>query len=210
MSEAPDGAETLPMHTLFLALTLFVGASIPFQGQAEVGPVAQVETLHAALLEAMQGGETLGFAGRRDRLVPVLDATFDFSTISRLVTGRHWGSLGAADRAAFTDVFKALSAATYADNFDSFSGERFETRSNRSKGKAEIVRTVIIGSDGDETSLDYLLTQEDGTWRIVNVIADGVSDISLKRSEYGGIIDQEGISGLIAKLKAKVASYGDR
>jgi len=72
------------------------------------------------------------------------------------------------------------------------------------------VRTVIIDSDGDETSLDYLLTRERGEWRIVNVVAAGVSDISLKRSEYATVIGQEGIEGLIAKLKAKVASYGHK
>ena len=198
------------MRLLMFCLVLLMGLGLPPTTPAAEDAAVAVETLHAALLEAMKGGTQLGFDGRKDQLMPVLEATFDFDTIARLVTGRHWGDMNEAQRKAFVEVFSALSAATYAENFDSFGGERFETRSTRSKGKAEIVRTVIIASDGDETSLDYLLTRERGEWRIVNVVADGVSDISLKRSEYGTVIGQEGIEGLIAKLKAKVASYGDK
>lgn len=198
------------MRILMFCLAFLMSLSLaPLTFAAEEAS-AKVDILHAALLEAMKGGAQLGFAGRRDQLVPVLQSTFDFDTISRLVTGRHWGEMDDAERKAFVEVFSALSAATYAENFDNFGGQRFETRSTRSKGKAEIVRTVIISRDGDETSLDYLLTQERGEWRIVNVVADGVSDISLKRSEYAAVIGQEGIAGLIAKLKAKVASYGDK
>jgi phospholipid transport system substrate-binding protein len=39
------------------------------------------------------------------------------------------------------------------------------------------------------------------------VIAEGVSDLALKRSEYGAVIGKEGIDALIAKLEAKIASY---
>ena len=197
------------MRKLILGLALLSSVLLAQVVRAEDAS-SKVDRLHTALLETMKGGAQLGFAGRRDQLAPVLQQTFDFDTISRLVTGRHWGEMSEAQRKAFVEVFSALSAATYAENFDSFGGERFETRSTRSKGKAQIVRTVIIGSDGDETSLDYLLTEEQGEWRIVNVVADGVSDISLKRSEYATVIGQEGIEGLIAKLKAKVASYGDK
>ena len=197
------------MRKLILGLALLSSVLLAPVVRAEDAST-KVDTLHTALLETMKGGAQLDFAGRRDQLAPVLQQTFDFDTISRLVTGRHWGEMSESQRKAFVEVFSALSAATYAENFDSFGGERFETRSTRSKGKAQIVRTVIIGSDGDETSLDYLLTQEQGEWRIVNVVADGVSDISLKRSEYATVIGQEGIEGLIAKLKAKVASYGDK
>lgn len=169
-----------------------------------------VETLHAALLEAMRDGASLGFAGRTELLTPVLAQSFDFRTISRLVTGRYWAEMADAQKDEFVKVFSALSAATYADNFDEFGGERFETRAAVQKKTAEVVKTVIIDAEGEETSLNYLLAPVDGEWRIVNVIADGVSDISLKRAEYSGVIAAEGIEALVAKLKAKTASYEQR
>lgn len=169
-----------------------------------------VETLHAALLEAMKGGSSLGFEGRREQLSPVLEAVFDFRTISRLVTGRHWAGMSEAQQTEFIGVFSQLSAATYAENFDEFGGEKFETRASEPKKNAEVVRTVILSPDGDEVSLNYLLARHGEEWRIVNVIAEGVSDISLKRTEYAAVMGQDGVDGLIAKLRAKVASYGSK
>jgi phospholipid transport system substrate-binding protein len=52
-----------------------------------------------------------------------------------------------------------------------------------------------------------VLTKNGEEWHIVNVVAEGVSDLALKRSEYDGIIAAEGIDSLVAKLNGKVASY---
>jgi len=191
-----------------LSLTLALLVTLVCAPLARAAEARQtVEILHAALLEAMKGGAELGYEGRRKQLAPVLNEVFDFQTISRLVTGRHWAGMSEAQREEFVDVFAQLSAATYAENFDAFGGEKFETRASEKKKNAEVVRTVLLAPDGDEVSLNYLLAEQGEAWRIVNVIAEGVSDISLKRTEYAAVIGREGVGGLIAKLRAKVASY---
>ncbi len=175
---------------------------------AETEAKVTVEKLHSVLLETMQEGAQLGFAGRTTKLAPTLAASFDFETISRLATGRYWAQIPADKKREFIEVFTRLSTATYAENFKSFGGERFATRATENKKSAQLVKTVLIKSDGKEVSLNYLLANDQGRWRIVNVVAQGVSDLSLKRAEYTAVIGSDGIDTLIAKLKAKVASYG--
>lgn len=170
-------------------------------------PSGVVETLHATLLGLMKDAATLGYKGRVEKVAPVLDATFDFPTIGRVVTGRYWKSLPADKREAFVGTFARLSAATYADNFDGYGGEAFKILSEEVKKGAALVKTQIVKTDGKTVSLNYVLNQRGEDWRIVNVIAEGVSDLALKRSEYGAVIAQEGIDSLIAKLNAKIASY---
>ena len=87
-------------------------------------------------------------------------------------------------------------------------GEHFETRAAEDKKNSLFVKTVLIGADGKEVPLNYLLAKSDTGWRIINVVAEGVSDLSLKRAEYTAVIGSSGIDALIAKLKVKVASYG--
>jgi len=171
------------------------------------GPAAVVDQLHGTLLTMMKDAASLGYQGRVDKVAPVLDRTFDFPTIGRIVTGRHWKGFAADKRGSFVATFARLSAATYADNFDGYAGEAFETLSEGIKKGAALVKTRIVKTDGTTVSLNYVLNQRGEEWRIVNVIADGVSDLALKRSEYGAVIAQEGIDALIAKLKAKIASY---
>ncbi len=53
--------------------------------------IATVDNLHAALLDIMRNAESLGFAGRRDRIAPVIQESLDLPFIARWpsgVTGR--------------------------------------------------------------------------------------------------------------------------
>ncbi|MCB1747404.1 MAG: ABC transporter substrate-binding protein [Gammaproteobacteria bacterium] len=186
-----------------LPLVLFLSVS----GAAMAGTTAEatVENLHAHLLEAMQGGDSLGYSGRHDLLAPVIEGSFDFETIASIVTGRAWKTASAEQRAAFLDTFDALSVATYATNFSGYDGERFETRDSEDSRGSRIVRTVLVKSDGNEITLNYMLRETNGDWRIINVVAQGVSDLSLKRAEYTAVIESEGFDSLVRRLREKVS-----
>jgi phospholipid transport system substrate-binding protein len=169
--------------------------------------VEVVESLHAALLDTMKQGPALGFKGRQEKLGPALDERFDFPGIAKVVTGRHWQQLPEDKRLKFIQTFRNLSVATYADNFSGFGGEHFETLGHEARTNSELVRTNLVDGEGKRVSLNYVLTRSNDQWRIINVVAEGVSDLALKRSEYDGLIAKEGIDSLVAKLEAKVASY---
>jgi len=168
-----------------------------------------VETLHGALLEVMQHADKLGFSGRVSTLEPVINDSFDFPTIARLVMGRYWHGLKADQQKQFIEVFSRLSVVTYASRFDGYDGETFRTVGQDAKGKDSVlVRTELEKSDHSVVNLDYLVhTDADKHWRIVNVIADGVSDLSLKRADYGSIMKNDGYVALISKLNDKIAQY---
>ena len=63
---------------------------------------------------------------------------------------------------------------------------------------------TLIDAAEREIPLDYSLQQTDGDWRIINIIADGVSDLALRRSEYAGIIQDLGFDGLIKHLDQQI------
>lgn len=183
---------------LCLSLSVAIGA----------GSVAQpvVEQLQSALVEALKQGDKSDFAARYAYLAPVVSETHDFDTIARLVIGRkHWSEWQAGQRETFLDTFRELSIATYADKFSSWSGERFEIVGEEETQRGNrLVRTTLTKSDGDRVQLDYVLMASDGQWRIINVIADGVSDLALKRSEYTEVLDDQGYDALIGKLREKI------
>ena len=41
----------------------------------------------------------------------------------------------------------------------------------------------------------------------MNVFADGVSDLALKRAEYTETVQKKGFAALVALLKAQIAGY---
>lgn len=173
----------------------------PAAADDDAAAIAVVERLHAGLLQAMHGGTELGHAGRRDLLAPIVNATFDFATISRIVLGTHWASLTEQQRRDFIDRFAALTITTYASNFSSYGGETFAAGSSERQASSVIVHSQLH-TTAEAVRLDYVLRGPD--WRIVNVLAQGVSDIALKRAEYGAVIASQGFDALLAKLDDKI------
>ena len=52
-----------------------------------------------------------------------------------------------------------------------------------------------------DVPLEYLLQEGPDGWRIINIVADGVSDLALKRAEYQRVFSSGGIEALIAELE---------
>ena len=183
---------------------IFLLLSVSAQGAFAAEAQAVVEDLHASLLEAMRGAKELGYAGRVELLKPKIDSSFDFNTIARIVTGRAWKNTSEAQRATFFEVFRTLSTVTYATNFSDYNGEKFVTSGSEKKRSSVIVRSHLVKADGEQIPLNYMLREDNGNWLIVNVIAKGVSDISLKRAEYTAVIKSEGFDSLVKRLQEKV------
>lgn len=190
---------------LLLFCLLLAPAAAP---ATEGDPAAPVERLHAALLEAWRSGAD--FPARVQQLTPVVADTLDLKLMARFTLGDAWGRLDPDQQQEFVDLFRRLTVATYADRFDDYSGERFETLETRElPGGRALVRTALVKADGERVSLDYLLHRADQRWRIANILAKGVSDLAVKRSEYRSVIQRQGFPALKSQLEARVQALGD-
>jgi len=166
-----------------------------------------VARLQAALIETMMAGAELGFAGRRAKLAPTIEDTHDLASVAQLSVSRAWNELSAEERRKLVDAFSELSVATYAANFDSFGGERFAVIGAETPARGKLVKSTLTKRNGDEMRFDYQLHLRQGKWRIINITVDGVSDLALKRSEYGKILGEGGIDALLEKLNDRIARY---
>ena len=191
--------------TTLLVLTL----SLPAAAIGTDPAAAQVvEKLHAELLEVMKKAKALGYKGRYQRLAPLVASSYDFPFISKLVVGRYWSEFSLEQKEQFVNTFTKLSIATYAHQFNGYSGEHFKTISAEESTRGRLlIKTVLIKSDGEEVTLDYMLHQNEHHWQIINVIAQGVSDLSLKRAQYTSYLKKEGFVGLLQKINEKIQSY---
>jgi len=204
----PCGYPRLAAVVLLLGLQL-AGMPDGFAVQKNTDdPGAVISRFHAALLSTMKHAGSLGYRGRYQRLEPIVRGSYDFPKVVRVTAGKYWRGLNPGQREKFLHTFSHLVIATYAHRFDGYSGESFRTVSSQPTGRGRVViRTLLIKHNGGRVHLDYLLHQREGRWLIINVIADGVSDLALKRLEYTTVLRSQGFDALMSKLEGKIAQY---
>jgi phospholipid transport system substrate-binding protein len=191
-------------RVLFFAMAVVLGADLQ-AGTAEAKSV--IDKLHTTLLDVMKRADALGYSGRYDMLAPVVSQSFDFGTIGQKLLGRYWAGLNADQRKLFLETFERLSTATYAARFDGFKNEKFRDVSQETKGDWTIVTAELVKSDGDAVQFKYILKPEGQRWRILNVFADGVSELAARKAEYSTVMKDRGFDALIARLRDKIDYY---
>ena len=180
-------------------------AAIP-AGAAQGSAADAVTALHNALLNNMKHGKEYGCDGRAKHIEPVIDATFDVSAIAQSTLRTHWSEIPADQQAAFIKAFREQVIATYAAQFSSFDGDSFTTLDSQPLPNGDqLVHARFKPSSADPVAFDYVLHQKDGAWRIVNVVADGVSDLALRKTQYAKLYGDKGITGVVAGISDQTA-----
>lgn len=167
-------------------------------------PTATIATLQQGLIAAAsQPNATI--EQRFDALEPIVVATHNLPYIAEFALRRQWASLGEADRARFVAAFERLSVMTYAARFKSVGADTFRpiAAAPADAGGRVQVSTAVARTDQPDVSLEYVLQQDGTSWRIINIVADGVSDLALKRAEYQRLFASSGLDGLIVDLEAQ-------
>jgi len=198
MTRLPIIASAAAATFIVLNLTFLVSVSA-------AGPEDSLNAFHETLISTMKDGRTLGKSGRYARIEPVIQRLFDVPFMSRLAVGASWTTLSPAQQRLAITAFSAYIAATYADRFDSYSGQRLEVVGRQVSGSGFLVKTRIVKSTGEPVSVDYVMRQNAGAWRVSDVYLDGtISQLATQRSEFAAILRRQGFDGLIATLQRKV------
>jgi|GEM_PF-269361 len=186
---------------VFFVCLFWIPSQEAFAGKAS----ETIMHLQETIVKIMKEGDTLGYQGRYKVITPVIELTHDLPVIARIAIGRHWKKLTKEQQAGFTSTFQELSRSTYADRFNSYSGEQFSLISEKSlKRNRKLVQTRFVKADGEEIRFNYILHQVQDQWKIINIMVNGVSDLALKRTEYGSILKKDGYTTLIEKLRAQI------
>ena len=163
-----------------------------------------VQGLYDALLGMMKSGRSLGQSGRFARLEPVIRRTFDIATMARLSVGSSWATLSEVQRQQVIESLGRYISAIYADRFDSYAGQKLRVTGEQPAAGGIMVRSEIIKANGEPVKVDYMMRRNGDTWLISDIYLDGaISEVATRRSEFGAILKNEGIDGLIAALNRK-------
>ena len=232
--ERSPAIATLPLIVVgpLVALSLLL---ISPRAQAADDATATIDTLHETLIEIMKEAEQLGFQGRSARVTSTVEVTFDLDFMAAKSLGAQLKKLETTDRKRWVDTFKRFVVSNLARQFDSYSGQRFETVGVLPAPRdTVIVQTVLVRKSDEDVKLHYRLREvpdasapgavngsnpapdqnaaagsPDGSsvvWKIIDIYSNGtVSELALRRSEFSSLLKREGFEVLVETVNNKAA-----
>ena len=149
-------------------------------------------------------------AVREARFRQLFHDDFDAPGIARFVLGRYWRTASADEQKEFVKLFEDYVVFVYTVRLADFGGQSFKVRGSRSDGDGVIVSTDVA-SPGSPTPLriDWrLVTDGNGSYKINDVIVEGVSMTATQRSEFASVVQRNGgqVQSLISMMREKTAS----
>ncbi len=134
----------------------------------------------------------------------LLDLGFEVPLIARYALGKHWRKTPKDQREKYVDAFRSFIVDSYASRLGQFGGEKFYTNNVREDGKRGfIVSSLIETPSGTKVKVDWRLKKINNSFRIYDVIIEGISMVITQRDEFSSIIQRSGgdIEPLINRLK---------
>jgi len=179
---------------------------IPLQGLAAT-PKETVETGVNGVLKTL--GDPAFKAKPKDQKITIIGTEiahiFDYKELSRRTLGKQWKKMSAGQRTEFVELFKELLQGVYADRLLAYSDQKviFDKEIMLKKGRAE-VQSYLQTSDGKKIPLFYRLTDKSGSWRVYDIIIEGVSMVKNYRTQFRKILAKDPPEKLLEILRDKV------
>lgn len=189
-----------------LILIFAVLMMIPLQSDAAT-PKETVESGVNNLLKTL--GDPAFKAQTKDQQIATLgteiEKVFDFTELSKRTLGRDWKKMSAAQQTEFVKLFKQLLQGVYADRLLEYSDQKviFDKEITLKKGRAE-VQSYLQTSDGKKIPLFYRLTDKGGSWKVYDIIIEGVSMVKNYRTQFRDILAKDSPDKLLEILRDKV------
>ena len=145
---------------------------------------------------------------RTSRFRAMFTESFNVPEVARFVLGRYWGKATPEQREEYLQLFEKLIIGTWAPRFAEYNRESFNITSARVVGEesALVASTLTVGTS-EPFRVDWRVGRLDQTYKILDIVVEGISMKVTHRSEFGSVIRRNGgLEGLLQALRKKTAA----
>ncbi|NDF11290.1 MAG: ABC transporter substrate-binding protein [Proteobacteria bacterium] len=190
--------------TAFL-LVLFVGvfAATPVSAATD-GARNFVQSLSNEVIGVIESKSS--DSAKSDKLKEIFLRSVDTDWMSRFVMGANYRALKDGQKQEYTNLYKDFLVYSYVPRFKEYTGEKLKIINIREdKNNEFFVQTELVrSSDKPAVRVDYRLRQKDGSYKLIDIIGEGVSLITTQRSDFAGVISRQGSDAFIKMLTERV------
>ena len=172
---------------------------------AQESPDALVKKNTTEILAAIKADKDLA-AGNQKKIEKLADEKilplFNFVRMTQLAVGRNWKDASDAQKKSLIDEFRSLLVRTYSTSLTQYRNQTIDVKPTKmvASDTEVVVKTQVVQPGGQPIPIDYSMEKSGDSWKVYDVLIDGVSLVTNYRSSFNTEIQKSGIDGLIKSL----------
>jgi phospholipid transport system substrate-binding protein len=141
---------------------------------------------------------------KKDKLRAISEKMFDFTELSRRTLAQNWSKFNPEQQKEFIELYTSLLEDAYANKIIAYTDEKivFSKEVTLTEKTVEVRSTVL--RKNEEIAIYYRVILKDGSWRVYDVVVEGVSLINNYRSQFKEILVNKPPESLLETLRKKV------
>ena len=129
--------------------------------------------------------------------------TFDRDYAARQVLGRHGRGASAGDVKLFADALANSLMRRYGSSLLDFNSQlkvRIKSETALPRGLGVKVSSELLRQGGEPIPVDYLMRKSGGTWKVFDVMVEGVSFVQTFRRQFDNELGHKSIAQVASEL----------
>jgi phospholipid transport system substrate-binding protein len=195
------------MKRWFGRLILAVMLMLPLYAFAGV-PLDTVKTNVNGVLDVLRDPKLKGEAGKKvkeQRVETAANKLFDYVELSKRTLGLNWNKFSPEQRKEFVELYRTILKNAYVDKITAYTNEQvnFTKEVPLTETTVEVQSSVV--SKGGETPIFYRVMKKENSWKVYDVVIEGVSLINNYRTQFREILGNNPPEKLLETLRKKVS-----
>jgi phospholipid transport system substrate-binding protein len=171
-------------------------------------PASLIRDLGSRALAPMPDGKTA--AAKQGRFRQLFRQYFDVEACARSALGPHWLRATAQQRQEFVELYEDYVVIGYSAALRALGSESFQVLGSQPGEEGAIVTSRIQINGAAPISVDWQLNPTNHSYKVTDVIVNGISMAAKQHSELVSVIQRNGghVPALLVALREKNASNG--
>lgn len=133
------------------------------------------------------------------------NAILDIPAVAQRTLGRHWQTRTPAERQEFITLLEQLfTKVAYPKSAEFFAGLQIQIAKETITGQRATVKTTVKHPKEGLVSVDYRLVQDNGMWKVQDILLDDVSLAANLQSQFNKIITEHSYAELLRRMREKL------
>jgi len=141
---------------------------------------------------------------KKDRIRAISEKMFDFTELSKRTLAQNWSKFNPEQQKEFVDLYTSLLENAYANKIMAYTDEKIVfSKEVALTEKTVEVQSRVLRKNGD-IPIYYRVIMKDSSWRVYDIVIEGVSLINNYRSQFREILTNKPPESLLETLRKKV------